>query len=187
MLGRHRVQKSVDTDFFGNIDCNGDGQMAERREHYQIGLVLPYPGNEFGECRWIHAAQSPMGGTGKIPILMLLVPEAGRLQRQRNRFTDLIVSAQAPLHSAVADINYYVGLHTAASTGAASSSITTFATSCASPWPVTAETANTSLPSSCSSRMRTSSLPVSSALLTAIISGFSARAPRCSSSSRRIT
>src|SRR5262245_3579926 len=94
--------------------------------------------------------------------------------------------AEAPLDAAVADIDNDLWPHGVASARTSFRLSATVPTSCDSPWPVTAEMAITSRPSSRTSRSRTSPLPVSSALLSATTSGFAAKTRLYNSSSLRM-
>src|SRR5579884_2048018 len=136
--------------------------------------VLPLAAQPLDEliapCR-MHSGNNPRA-TSSRPQFQLPPPGGRLIGRQRTSFAHSIGTAQPPFDAAVAHIDDDICSHDAASTCAACNCSTTARTRSAKPCPVTADSASTGRPNSSSKRRRTSALPVSSALLTATISGL---------------
>src|SRR5262249_9072790 len=137
------------------------------------------PVREAGAAPRVDAGQHPQRGGRQLPALGLVAPRLHVVRRQRHALGHGRAGTPPPLYAGVAHVHDHVRLHGAASLRSAASWATTCWTSFASPAPVTAETRSTSRRSSSSSRLRTSWLPVSSPLLTATTSGFSASSRPC--------
>src|SRR5262249_25375588 len=160
-------------------------------QYQEFRSFLLQPGRELIPSLGINAGHSPFHVVVvQPPERKLALPHGDVFRRHGYDFVYMVPDHPAPLHPSVADIDDAIRLHGWASTcasgaglGISDSCCTMAPTSFDSPCPVTAEMASTSLPSPSCSFWRTSSLPVSSALLKATISGLLSRPWPCSSSS----
>src|SRR5439155_4088064 len=183
---RDGVEEPVDADLLRVLNADPQRQLSPRIEAPDVLAALPQPPGEPVAAPGINAGHDPDDRRRQVPVADLLLPFHPIVGREGSRVDHRAV-APAPLDPVFAHIDNHVqGHHVGASSRTCASSSATAPTSCDSPCPVTADTASTGRRSSPSSRRRTSSLPVNSALLMATISGLAASAGLYSSSSRRM-
>src|SRR5262249_38900928 len=120
----------------------------------------------------VGTGDDPAASLFQMPDVVLPFPLFVVRGIQGNHFYHFPAGAASPLDERIAGIDNDIDVHATSSAPSARSSLATSLTSFANPCPVTAEIDHTSRPSSFSRRARISSLPVSSHLLTARISGF---------------